>query len=286
MKSLHDKTAVITGGASGIGLALATRALAEGMRVVIADVSQGALDTAVESLGSPENLLAVQADVSSAAAVDNLAKTARETFGAVHLLCNNAGVGGGGPLWEQSEAEWDFVLGVNLKGVINGVRAFTPAMIEQGEGHIVNTASIAGLISAQGTSTYTVSKHAVVALSEVLYGDLRAANAAVGVSVLCPSFVNTNIYKVSQQRPDSASDAVSPEQAAELEAVQEMIAEFFQTALSPDVVAQHVFDAVVNDQFYVLTHPEGSRVQIAARLQAIVDGEAPAIVPEGQFPQS
>lgn len=286
MKNLNEKTAVITGGASGIGYSLAKKALAEGMRVVIADLDQAALNAAVASLDGGEKLLGVATDVSNSAAVDALATAARAQFGAIHLLFNNAGVGGGGPLWEQSEEEWDFVLGVNLKGVINGVRAFTPGMIAQGEGHIVNTASIAGLISAVSTSTYTVSKHAVVALSEVLFGDLRAAEAAVGVSVLCPSFVNTNIYKVSDQRPGGDDSAMTDEQREELQAVEAMMEDFFKTALSPDEVANRVFEAVADEQFYILTHPEGSRVQIEERLQGILGLQTPAVVGEGQFPQS
>lgn len=286
MKELKNKVAVITGGASGIGYALAKKALAEDMRVVIADLNQAALDAATESLEGGERLLAVATDVSSSAAVENLAIKAREAFGGVHLLCNNAGVGGGGAVWEQSEAEWDFVLGVNLKGVINGVRVFTPGMIEQGEGYIVNTASIAGLISAQDTSTYTVSKHAVVALSEVLLGDLRAAEASVGVSVLCPSFVNTNIYKLDASRPSRDANALSAEELAEQQAIEDMIGEFFQTALSPDAVADRVFSAVVAQEFYILTHPEGSRVQIEERMRGILEGNGPAIVPTGAFPQS
>lgn len=285
LKSLQGKVAVITGGASGIGFALAQRALEEQMQVVIADIDQASLDAAVERLGPSGSLLAIATDVASAASVDALAERAFAQFGAVHLLCNNAGVGGGGTLWEQSDAEWDFVLGVNVKGVINGVRAFTPRMIAQGEGHIVNTASIAGLVSAQGTSTYTVSKHAVVALSEVLYGDLQAEGAPVGVSVLCPSFVNTNIYKISDQRPADGKAPPTPEEAAELEAVQAMIGEFFQTALPPELVAAQVFEAVTENHFYVLTHPEGSREQIEARLRAVLAQEKPAIVPAGQFPQ-
>lgn len=286
MKTLKDKTAVITGGASGIGFSLAKKALAEGMNVVVADLHQTALDAAADTLGGGEKLITVVTDVSSAAAVDQLAETAVSQFGAVHLLCNNAGVGGGGAVWEQSEEEWDFVLGVNLKGVTNGIRAFAPGMIAQGEGHIVNTASIAGLTSAVSTSTYTVSKHAVVALSEVLLGDLRAADAAVGVSVLCPSFVNTNIYKVSDQRPGGDASTLTAEKREELAAIEEMIGDFFKTALSPDDVAERVFKAVVDDQFYILTHPEGSRVLIEARMQGILGLSEPAIVPEGQYPQS
>ena len=294
MKLFKNKVAVITGGASGIGFALAKRALRLGMKVVIADIQQDALDSAAKQLGGEsgaegsfkERLLTVKTDVSSADDIAALAKQTENTFGPAHLLFNNAGVGGGGPLWEQSEADWDWVLGVNLRGVINGVRAFTPQMIAQGEGHIVNTASIAGLMSAPGTSTYTVSKHAVVALSEVLFGDLRNAGAKVGVSVLCPSFVNTQIYAYERNRPSGASVELSPEQQAEQQAIEEATADFFNTALSPDNVAELVFFAIENDQFYILTHPEGSRVQVEKRMQTILDGKNPSAAGPEDFPMS
>ncbi len=283
MKNFNNKVAVITGGASGIGLALAHKALSAGMRVVIADLTQEALNEAASSLGVGDNLLTVVTDVSSSTAVERLERQARNHFGRVDLLCNNAGVGGGGVLWGQSEEEWDFVLGVNLKGVINGVRVFVPGMIEQGEGHIVNTASIAGLVSAEGTSTYTVSKHAVVALSEVLLADLRAVGSSIGVSVLCPSFVNTNIYKQGLARPGASS--LSDKERAELLAVEKMVGEFFASALTPEHVAELVFKAIAAEQFYILTHPEGSLAQIEDRMRGIIEGDGPAIVPMGQYPQ-
>ena len=286
MKDFKDKVAVVTGGASGIGFALVKLALSKGMKVVLADIEQAALDNAVAELGASDQLLAVVTVVSKAESMEALAEQTREKFGAVHLLFNNAGVGGGGLLWEQTEEDWDWVLGVNLRGVINGVRIFTPQMIEQGEGHIVNTASIAGLVSASGTSTYAVSKHAVVALSEVLHGDLAGENASVGVSVLCPSYVNTNIYKFDRNRPGDAAAQPSAEEIAEQQALEEMISEFFNTALSPDSVAEQVFEAIVSEQFYILTHPEGSKAQVESRMRAILKGREPAAQGSADFPLS
>jgi NAD(P)-dependent dehydrogenase (short-subunit alcohol dehydrogenase family) len=284
MKHFENKVAVVTGGASGIGLALAKKALANGMKVVIADVDPLALERASLELDAGERVLAVQTDVSSAEAVDNLARETHRIFGPAQLLFNNAGVGGGGLLWEQSDAEWDWVLGVNLKGVINGVRAFTPQMLKAGEGHIVNTASIAGLMSTPTTSTYSVSKHAVVALSEVLYGDLKSVKAEVGVSVLCPSFVNTKIYDYERSRPDAAHVDFSEDELTHKKAVADASAEFFATTLSPDLVAAQVFDAIAADQFYILTHPVGSKVQIGKRMRGILENGAPSVTGPEEFP--
>ena len=280
MKDFKDKVAVVTGGASGIGLALAKRALALDMKVVIADIEQDALHRAVTELDAGTQLLAVVTDVASSEAVAELARQAEEAFGPAQLLFNNAGVGGGGPIWERSEADWEWLLGVNLWGVIHGMRAFTPQMIAQGEGHIVNTASIAGLISAPGTGSYTVSKHAVVALSEVLYGDLRNAGANVGVSVLCPSYVNTRIHDFERNRP-GLKDV---EQSAEQQAIEEATLTFFETARSPEVVAEQVFAAIASDEFYILTHPEGSRVQVEKRMRGILDNSNPSIAGPEDFP--
>lgn len=284
MNDFKNKVAVVTGGASGIGFALARHALDQGMKVVVADIEQAALDRAVIELNGGENLLAVVTDVANSAAMEELAGKTDETFGCPHLLFNNAGVGGGGPIWEQSEADWEWLLGVNLWGVIHGMRIFTPLMIAQGEGHIVNTASIAGLISAPGTSTYTVSKHAVVALSEVLYGDLRNAGADVGVSVLCPSFVNTKIYDFERNRPGSQDVELSVEQLAEQRAIEEATQGFFSTAQSPAAVAAQVFDAIAGGQFYILTHPEGSKVQVEKRMRGILDNSNPTIAGPEDFP--
>ena len=284
MKDFSKKIAVVTGGASGIGLALARHALGLGMNVVIADIEPAALDLAVIDLDGGDRLKAVLTDVADGKAVAALARITEETFGTAHILFNNAGVGGGGPIWEQTEADWKWLLGINLWGVIHGMRAFTPQMIAQGEGHIVNTASIAGLMSAPGTSTYTVSKHAVVALSEVLYGDLRNASANVGVSVLCPSFVNTRVHDFERNRPDTNDAAISPEQLAEQQAIAEATADFFKTALAPEVVAAQVFEAITAEQFYILTHAQGSKVQVEKRMRGILDNHNPTFTGPEDFP--
>ncbi|MBK6585131.1 MAG: SDR family NAD(P)-dependent oxidoreductase [Gammaproteobacteria bacterium] len=282
MKDLRDKVAVITGGASGIGFSLAQQALARGMRVVIADIEATVLERAAAQLDG--SLLCVRTDVSNPGSVNELARKTLQHFGGVHLLFNNAGVGGGGPLWEASAADWEWVLGVNLWGVINGVRAFTPHLIAQNEGHIVNTASIAGLMSAPGTSTYTVSKHAVVALSEVLHGDLRNAGADVGVSVLCPSFVNTQIYASDRNRHDEQMAAKSAQQLAEQAVIEEMTAAFFSTALAPERVAEQVFEAIAERRFYILTHPQGSKQQVEQRLGDILQGRNPSVSGPEAYP--
>ena len=284
MKEFRNKVAVVTGGASGIGLALARHALSLDMKVVIADIEHAALERAVIELDGGDRLKAVVTDVADADAMNALASVTEEAFSGAHVLFNNAGVGGGGPIWEQSEADWKWLLGVNLWGVIHGMRCFTPQMIAKGEGHIVNTASIAGLVSAPGTSTYTVTKHAVVALSGVLYGDLRNAGIKVGVSVLCPSYVNTKVYDFERNRPGAKDAALSAEQLAEKQAIAEATEAFFTTALSPDVVAGQVFDAIVNDQFYILTHPEGSKVQVEKRLRGILDNGKPTMAGPEDFP--
>ncbi len=291
MKSLQGKVAVITGGASGIGLALAHKAADEGMKVVIADINSDQLEQAGAAIRSAHahqagcEIITSVTDVANADAIHNLARLAIESFGGVHLLCNNAGVGGGGKCWELDLDYWDWVLNINLKGVINGIREFTPHMIAQNEGHIVNTASIAGLMSAPDTGPYTVSKHAVVALSEVLAGDLRREGADnVGVSVLCPSFVNTNIYRSERNRPVSEELAKSPERNAELDVIEEMAGSLFATAMPTAEVAQLVFDSIRSGRFYVLTHPEGSREQVRKRMQTILDDGYPSVSGPEEFP--
>ena len=192
MKDLQGKVAVITGGASGIGRAVADRAAGEGMKIVLGDIEEGPLKEAVDELtGRGAEALGVVTDVSDAASVRALRDRTLDRFGAVHLVHNNAGIGLGGPIWEVSEEDWRWILGVNLWGVIHGVATFVPLLIAQGEGHIVNTASIAGLTAAPFLGPYNASKHAVVAISETLFKDLQAMGAPVGVSVLCPGFVQT-----------------------------------------------------------------------------------------------
>lgn len=287
MKNFAHKIAVITGAASGIGLGLAERAAKEGMKLVIADIEQQPLDEAEKKLRAlgAKDILSVVTDVSKADQMDALAAKTIDKFGTVHLLFNNAGVGGGGCMWELDTDYWEWVLGVNLWGVIHGIRTFTKHMVAQKEGHIVNTASIAGLMSAPTTGPYTASKHAVVGLSETLYGELRNAEANVGVSVLCPAFVDTKIYAAERNRPLSDDLKNDPTRIAEQQAIEELAAEFFSTAaMSTELVADQVFEAIKNNQFYILTHPKGSQEQIQKRMQSILDNGHPSVTGPEEFP--
>jgi len=260
MDEFAGKVAVITGGAAGIGLALARRFGAAGMKLVIADIQQDALDEATAALSAAgHEVLGVRADVSDRAQVQAIADAAMERFGAIHVACNNAGVGSGGLTWELTEADWKWVLGVDLWGVIHGVGIFTPLIIESGGGHVVNTASMAGLTSPPFMGPYNVAKHGVVALSESMYLELQMAAPTVGVTVVCPGWVQTRIHQSNRNRPtdgDQAADSTATaEDAANLES---FIGALIADGLQPDDVAEQVFDAVANDRFYVLTHPEWS----------------------------
>ena len=197
----------MTGGASGIGLAMATRFAAEGMRLVLADIEEDVLEQAASDLReNGAEVLTVQTDCGDAASMDNLAAESLAHYGSVHVVCNNAGVGARGTMWELGVNDWEFVLRVNLWGVIHGVRVFAPHLVEQDEGHIVNTGSMAGLVSVSGTGPYNVSKHGVVTLSETLYGELQDAGSNVGVSVLCPGIIRTNLRNSERNRPEHLRD--------------------------------------------------------------------------------
>lgn len=281
MDELTGKVAVVTGGASGIGLALGRAFAAEGMSIVLADIEADALDKAVADLPEGTEVEAVVCDVSDAAEVEALRDRALDRFGAVHVVCNNAGVSAGGPVWEQSLDDWRWVLGVNLWGVIHGVRTFAPLMIEQGDGHIVNTASMAGLISAPFMGAYNVSKHAVVTLSETLFADLRFAGAeGVGVSVLCPGWVQTRIHEAGRNRPGPAIEAGggagSDAEAVVAEAPDfaDFVGTLIAGGLAPADVARQVVDAVRARHFYVLTHPEWVPM-VTNRTDRIAAGEDP-----------
>lgn len=273
MLDLKEKVAVITGGASGIGRAVAEKAAAHRMKVVLADIEEAALKEAQSALtDNGARAIAVVTDVADAASVSDLRDRALQEFGAVHLVHNNAGVGGGGPIWEVPEQDWRWILGVNLWGVINGVAAFVPLLIEQGEGHVVNTASIAGLTSAPFLGPYNATKQAVVAISETLYKDLRIAGATgVGVSVLCPGFVQTRIADSGRNRPHWAPGREVEGTSDSRAAIREMI----DGGIPPAVVAELVFDAVRNDTFYILTHPE-LRAAIRTRFDDILGGRPPS----------
>jgi len=270
MGRLDKKVAVITGGASGIGLALARRAAAEGMKLVLADIEDGALAAAAAELkAAGAKVLTVKTDVSRAEAVENLAAQTLQAFGGAHLVFNNAGVGGVRvKTWQATAKDWEWVLGVNVWGVIHGVRVFTPIMLRQGdEGHIVNTASAAGFVSMASTAPYAVSKHSVVTLSEVLYHDLKADNAKVGVSVLCPAWVGTNIWNSQRNRPDDLRDhAETAEERARREEVKKLLEKGRVTAAD---VAQMTFEGITNDQFYIFPHPK-IRKDIQTRMEDIL----------------
>ena len=272
MEDLQGKVAVITGGASGIGRAVADKAAAEGMKIILGDIEEGPLKAAVDDLnGAGAEALGVVTDVSDRASVEALRHAALDRFGAVHLVHNNAGIGLGGPIWEVTEEDWRWILGVNLWGVIHGVATFTPLLLEQGEGHIVNTASIAGLIVAPFLGPYNATKQAVVAISETLYKDLQAVGAPVGVSVLCPGFVQTRIAESERNRPGWAPDR-EVEGAAELRGVVQGLVD---GGIEPTTVADRVIDAVRTDTFYILTHPELD-IAITTRFDDIVQGRAPS----------
>lgn len=280
MKEFKDKVALVTGGASGIGFALADRFASVGMKVVLADVEASALETAEHTLrdkGVP--VLAVPTDVSSGDAVERLADKAYEKFGAIHVLCNNAGVAVGGLTWTHSADDWNWVLGVNLWGVIHGVRVFVPRMIEQGvEGHIVNTASVAGLITSPYMSVYEATKHAVVALTESLRMELELSGAPIGASVLCPGFVATRISDSDRNRPNPVrvNGGDGNQQAAMRELARQQIA----AGLNPASVAEMVLEGIRHDRFYILTHPQFSKL-IRLRMENILEGRSPKFEPPG-----
>lgn len=278
MKEFKDKVAVITGAASGIGRGIAERCVQEGMKVVLADVEEAALaQTEQELRATHATVLAVQTDVSRASDIEALAQKTLKAFGAVHLLVNNAGVGAGSSIWESTLADWEWVMGVNLWGVIHGLRIFVPIMLAQAtEGHIVNTASIAGLLPYHPGAPYQVTKHGVVALSEQLYYSLAQRNAKVKVSVLCPGWVNTRIMDSERNRPSQLQNEPSnlpmgPEQ----EAIMQSMREEAQAGLSPRQVSDHVFNAIRNEQFYILTNPELNSM-IQQRMENILQQRNPA----------
>jgi NAD(P)-dependent dehydrogenase (short-subunit alcohol dehydrogenase family) len=280
MKDFQDKVAVVTGAASGIGRALAAKSAALGMKVVLADVEEPALKQVEEELkASGAQVLAVQTDVSRATDVQRLAKLAFETYGEVNLLFNNAGVGAGSSVWESSLADWQWVLGVNLWGVIHGVHFFVPPMLAQAsEGHIVNTASMAGVVSSPG-GIYPVTKHAIVALSETLYHELTLTGAKVKVSVLCPGLVNTRILDSTRNRPaDLQNEVVQRKASPEEEAVLQLMHQAVEAGMPPPQVADIVFKAIRDEKFYIFSHPEWKEA-IRTRMEDVLQERNPTFAP-------
>jgi NADP-dependent 3-hydroxy acid dehydrogenase YdfG len=274
MRAFAGKVAVITGAGSGFGREFARVGAGLGMKLVLADIQGDALEAVAEALraGGAE-VLAVRTDVSKAADMEALAEGAFGNFGAVHLLFNNAGVGVGGFAWENSVADWEWVLGVNVWSVIHGIRLFVPRMMAQDEEcHVVNTASVAGLLSAQMMAVYNVSKHSVVTLSETLYQDLRVAGAKIGVTVLCPAFVPTGIAHSERNRPaEFPAGELTASQRAAAAATEKAVSSGRVTATD---VAGKVFECVRENRFYCLTHPKilGS---VAMRLEDILEQRNP-----------
>ena len=276
MQEFKDKVAVITGGASGLGLAMARRFAREGMKLALGDVEEEPLRRVEQEFrraGIP--VLAIRTDVSRGHDVERLAEKTLATFGAVHVVCNNAGVGPGGVVWENTTADWEWVLGVNVWGVIHGVRVFVPIMLRQNTPcHVVNTASVAGLLSVPGMGIYCVSKHAVVTLTECLYHDLAARGAKIGVSLLCPAYVPTGIADSERNRPAMLHNPPRPRSPEDLEREQMMRHAVESGRISPDDVAQMVFDGIVQDRFYILTHPR-IKAAIGTRVQDILEDRNP-----------
>ena len=279
MQDFTGKVAVITGAASGIGRALTEKCLAEGMQVGMADIEEKALQQAVKELQSTGQnaILPVKTNVAILDEIENLKQQAVDHFGAVHLLFNNAGVGGGGNAWDSTEKDWEWVMGVNLWSVIHGLRVFVPQMIAQDtQCHIVNTASVAGLLGASTNAGYAVTKHGVVALTEILYRDLEAQNLKIGASVLCPGLIDTRIMDSGRNRPASLiNDEVPAALTKEQEAGRAAFAAALKEGMKPEQLAEIVFAGIRADQLYIQTH-DVFNPMILTRANNITTGTNPS----------
>jgi NAD(P)-dependent dehydrogenase (short-subunit alcohol dehydrogenase family) len=250
VEEFRGRVAVVTGGASGIGFALASAFASEGMKVVLGDIEAPALDDAVGKLSaSGAEVEGCVTDVSDGAQVQGLTDAAVERFGAIHIACNNAGVGAGGLSWEAPLSTWEWVLGVNLWGVVHGLRAFVPILMQQSQGYVVNTASIAGLVAGPFMAPYNASKHAVVAISETLHHEMAMMAPHVKVSVLCPGWVRTRIADSARNRPEE-----SAEDAAGMSVISGLLHTLIDKGMSSDEVAGKVLAAIRAEQFWILPH--------------------------------
>jgi NADP-dependent 3-hydroxy acid dehydrogenase YdfG len=283
MKNLQGRVAVITGAASGIGRGIAESFINAGMKVVLADIERSALNETAEhfeSLGA--DVLRVVVDVSKPEQVEALARKAIEAFGEVHVLCNNAGVTIGSlpGIWANTIKDWQWVLGVNVMGLVHGLRTFVPIMLKQNtECHIVNTSSVAGLTASTGNGLYAASKHAIISISETLYHELRAMNAKIEVSVLCPGWVHTHIFDSERNRPpelQNDSVRVASKWLPYLEDIETMVRNWLANGLDPREVGDQVLTAIRANRFYILTHPDW-KPMIRSRLEKIL-GDRPPIL--------
>ena len=256
MREFAGKTAFVTGGASGIGLALGRAFAAAGMKVMLADIESDALTSAVDDLrGTWPDVRGVLCDVADPVSVERAAEASYAAFGKVHVVCNNAGVAGGGGIEDISLDSWRWVLDVNLMGVLYGIRTFLPHIRAHGEGgHIVNTASMAGILSGLGFNPYSASKFAVVSMSEGLAAQLQPLG--IGVSVLCPGFVRTRISESGRNRPQQYGPARTPDPASPAGAFTAQMAEFVRAGIDPSEVAERVLAAIRENELYVFTHPQ------------------------------
>jgi len=275
MRDFKGKVAVITGAASGIGRGIAKRCVQEGMKVVLAGINEANLIKAEAELKSAGGtVVSIQTDVAKRTDVELLARKTIDAFGAVHLLVNNAGIGAGMSPWEATWNDWEWVISVDLWGVIHGVKVFTPIMLAQNtECHIVNTASLAGLMAGYSSAPYAATKHAVVALSECLYLALEQRHARVKVSVLCPGNVKTNIMRAERNRPLRLRNEpveIPPHEQAFLD----FMNAFVEAGISPLQVADQVFEAIKEERFYILTHPEFTPA-VQLRMDSLVSGDNP-----------
>jgi len=277
MREFQGRVAVVTGGGSGIGAALCWRWATAGMKVVIADIDLAAAErvrAALEAAG--RWALATRVDVSKASDVEQLAAVSFNIQGSVDVLCNNAGIVPSGryrPIWEYPLEDWQWAFDVNLMGVVHGIRSFVPRMLAQNTpSHIVNTASVAGLVSGSGSPVYSAAKHAVVRATEALYASLREQGAPIGVTLLCPGLVNTRIYESERNRPENLRPALGA--AAETPQLQQVAADLFAHALSPEAVAEQVFDAVQAQRLYQITSDRYDDA-IRERAEAILERRNP-----------
>ena len=279
ISDFKGKTAVITGAGSGFGLAFARIGASLGMQLVLIDVQQSTLDAANDELqAAGAQTLAFRLNVSDAVQMEAMAHSVKAQWGAPHLVFNNAGVGSGGLIWENTTQDWEWVLGVNVMGVVHGVRLFTPMMLEAAaqdaawQGHIVNTASMAGLLNPPNMGVYNVSKHAVVSLSETLYQDLSLVTGQIGASVLCPYFVDTGISQSFRNRPAGVDGNPTRSQQVQHAMISKAVA---SGKVSAAEVAQLVFEAVAKNQFYIYSHPKAIGA-VQTRLEDVLQARNPS----------